>query len=636
MQGENLTFIKHRNSHFIAYLCRTHNNQSQVTMKTFLQILIPAIAVLYSAIQVNAAADPNIVIEQLTDRYKLVSDKEGKLVRIEESCETTFRAKRTAGKAMALAFYSEDIKITKATGGTVGYDYVDRDGIFFDDSKLCYVAVELKKPGATAKATINSTILRPEFFSRILLYESYDIENAQYIFEIPTNLSDRYKIVERNVPSGMLKRTEETKGDKLVITFSATGLKTPKRFSDEPSRSRYYPQLLILGQFANPTEVYSYLRTYIQETDPQNQSVADKTREITAGCTTDAERIAAITRFVHDNIRYVAVENGELGQRPDLPSEVLRKSFGDCKGSASLIKAMLCAAGIDGRLVWIGTDDVGNRYSEYPVTSAGNHMIAAADSILFIDGTARQTPPFKVPFGIQGCEGLVEDGPDKCIVATVPTSSPLENMNKSDLRLTIDPDGTLCGEGSLTITNGLANSVKSLIEDTAPAQRANIYARLFEICLAGSHADQPEVNAAESEIILNGKLSLGGAVKKVGDETYVDINPSAYLTKLKFDTKERESPGYYSYPMSDVSTLTFQIPDGMEACFLPEPVEIENEWLSGKISTTLSPDDNTIVRNFSIIVRPGIIPLNDLKRVNADINRLSTACSSKIGIRNSN
>ncbi len=125
-------------------------------------------------------------------------------------------------------------------------------------------------------------------------------------------------------------------------------------------------------------------------------------------------------------------------------------------------------------------------------------------------------------------------------------------------------------------------------------------------------------------------------MKKVGDETYVDINPSAYLTKLKFDTKERESPGYYSYPMSDVSTLTFQIPDGMEACFLPEPVEIENEWLSGKISTTLSPDDNTIVRNFSIIVRPGIIPLNDLKRVNADINRLSTACSSKIGIRNSN
>ena len=56
---------------------------------------------------------------------------------------------------------------------------------------------------------------------------------------------------------------------------------------------------------------------------------------------TDSGRIADTFAWVQSNIRYVAYEEGDAGQRPDTPAEVLRKRYGDCKGSAALMRALL-------------------------------------------------------------------------------------------------------------------------------------------------------------------------------------------------------------------------------------------------------------------------------------------------------
>ena len=102
--------------------------------------------------------------------------------------------------------------------------------------------------------------------------------------------------------------------------------------------------------------------------------------------------------------------HGESGQRPDPASEVLRKRFGDCKGSAILTRDMLRAVGIDARLVWIGTRDIGTDWTDIPNISSGNHMISAVmlpgDSIMFLDGTSTYSTPGNQPYGITGCQAM--------------------------------------------------------------------------------------------------------------------------------------------------------------------------------------------------------------------------------------
>ena len=192
-----------------------------------------------------------------------------------------------------------------------------------------------------------------------------------------------------------ITRAPSPDGKNWVITLAASDLPALNLPSDAPSPRRTLPLVCFTGMFKDVNDFYTRIRQYILRQDPGLENVAEKARQITSQCKSDAERIAAIHHWVHTNIRYIAIEYGELGWEPELASVVLQKRYGDCKGSANLIKAMLNAVNIDGRMVWIGTRSIPDDWTARPLFSTGNHMIAAAilpsDSILYLDGTVGAT-----------------------------------------------------------------------------------------------------------------------------------------------------------------------------------------------------------------------------------------------------
>ena len=77
----------------------------------------------------------NVVIERLTDICKLVPAKDGDgLEKVEHTSEITFRANRAADIGLAMAYYSDDIKIDKVSADTKKYGPYMGDA-FFSDSK---------------------------------------------------------------------------------------------------------------------------------------------------------------------------------------------------------------------------------------------------------------------------------------------------------------------------------------------------------------------------------------------------------------------------------------------------------------------------------------------------------------------
>jgi len=602
-----------------------------------LKIWLLATAILAGAMSARAV-EPNVVIEEMTQTVRLIPEKDGRtLKKVDDSMQFTFRANRVGATAHAIAYYDDFIKIDKASGGKTAYGPYFSDDIFFSDSKACLIAVELKKKGDKAKATLKRTFTKPEFFTRLFLPEAYNVEKKTVTIEIPTAMAGRFRIVERNLPEGKFTKHSESNGEKTIITYTLTDLETPTIFADAPSINKTAPQLLITGHFADTDEVYRYLRSYLPDNDPGAAAVESKAREITAGCATDADRIAAITDYVHETIRYVAVEHGEFGHRPDLPSEVMRKSFGDCKGSAMLLKTMFRAAGLDGRLAWVGSKNVTTKWSEAPDISSGDHMIAAVmtgDSLLFVDGTARHTRAGRIPSGLWGCEALVENGPRSCIVATIPRHGPDTEFKRDSLTLTIQPSGIIEASGVTVMSGSRAEGIRAIVADISPAKRGEFYNALFENILSGSHAEESQPVDSLDAVTIRGRSTLSAAVKKVGPEIYVDLNPAEQFGRMKFKTeKERKVGGVINGQNRIECILRLNVPDGHEISDLPADVHIDNEWISGDITTTGTNAGRTVERRFGLLVKNSLVPFESLEAYNLDINRLTRACASVIVLK---
>ena len=62
---------------------------------------------------------------------------------------------------------------------------------------------------------------------------------------------------------------------------------------------------------------------------------------LTASETTPTGKMAALAKFVQNDIRYVAIELGVGGWQPHPAGDVCSHHFGDCKDKATLLSSML-------------------------------------------------------------------------------------------------------------------------------------------------------------------------------------------------------------------------------------------------------------------------------------------------------
>ncbi len=74
--------------------------------------------------------------------------------------------------------------------------------------------------------------------------------------------------------------------------------------------------------------------------------IAAKAAELTREAATPEQKIAALYRFIQQEIDYVQADLGRDGYMPHPPEEVLTHKYGDCKDRVTLLIALLKAAGI--------------------------------------------------------------------------------------------------------------------------------------------------------------------------------------------------------------------------------------------------------------------------------------------------
>ncbi len=590
----------------------------------------------------RAEIESNIIIPEEHHIVTLFTEGDGDRMRvskIKHEQNILFTAGRVNEKTVVMFPYdkTETVEKAKSKGEMPEYRKMKRRGLFHDDGQVCLMPVSLV-PGKNTEVQFATSTSRPGFGSMIILGEEYPVRLFTITYKMPAALKDRIDIFERNLPDSVeITRELSPNGKEYQIRLRAKDLPELKFDADAPCVRSIVPHVMLSGLFRNVNELYDLIHEYVKGDDPEEADVIAFARELTAGCSTDMERLYIIQDWVRENIRYVAIEAGDLAFTPDRPSEVLKKRFGDCKGSASLIKAMLQAVGIDGRLVWIGTDDIPEDFTAVPSPGTANHMIAAAllnDSIYYIDGTVGPSPHGYYLPSIQGKQTLIQNG-DHPLIHRVPVLPPEESTDSVVI------SGTLNGSAFVgSVTDDVSGYYKALLANRLrwgdddfkkqyPSRFISEGRKNFMISDVSIFGLEP----SEKNATIKGAVRIDRVLTESGNKIY--FNPSLYDMKGdRFDMKNRTQSGMRPNICRIVRELHLQLPEGIAVEKLPEGFGVENRFMDASVSYGVEGD--VVKCRFVLVWKQRLIPFEDLTAYNADITKMNKALLQRIQLTNSN
>jgi hypothetical protein len=268
-------------------------------------------------------------------------------------------------------------------------------------------------PGMAVGSIVEETEETDEktpYFSGGGLYRFYFRENVpvgreRMIVELPASMP--YKDAVHELPAVSVTRTEAD-GTRRVV-YEATAI-DPARNSDIDLSTN--ESLLPMVEFSTGESWGSIAKIYAGLSEPQTVT-ADAApilpKDLPAART---ERIQAIVKQLHHEVRYTGVEFGSARLTPQRPAEVIKRHYGDCKDKATLLVAMLRAAGIPANLALLDTGPGRDVTAELPGINRFDHAIvyvpaAGNDPAVWIDATAEFFAVGSLPFEDEGRNALV-------------------------------------------------------------------------------------------------------------------------------------------------------------------------------------------------------------------------------------
>ena len=343
------------------------------------------------------------------------------------------------------------------------------------------------------------------------------------------------------------------------------------------------------GDWRNIGQWYEHLAADRTEDTPE---IAAQVAQLTAGKTSFMDKLLAITGYMQDHIRYVAIEMGVGGWQPHPAPMVFQNQYGDCKDKATLLIAMLRDAGIQAHYLIV---DFHRGYiaPEFPSQFA-DHMITAIDlppglhdarlqsvvtgqhgqRYLVFDPTNPESPAGQLENELQGSYGLLIDGANTQVLH-LPVAAPEQNTLARTGHFQLTADGALSGTLRMTYAGPDATRMRYLFHSGyEQGERKAIEQALREeqagFTLVHFHAE----HAADRTVdfVLQEELSAGSYVRQAG--TMWLVRPHVALSDvLPTDTtKPRQYPVEFNSTDLHTEDYTIDLPAGFTVVDVPKPV----------------------------------------------------------------
>ncbi len=456
--------------------------------------------------------------------------------------------------------------------------------------------------------------MRGHFYDVVLFGASDPIACMHYRLTVP-----REKVVQYSTYNGELSSSLSTTDSTLTYSWWAADRPASVNEPNEPDASDFVPKVVL----ATVPDWPEKSRWFFEVNDPVfawNDEIAEKVEELTAGCRTDEDRMAALLHWVADNIRYSGLSMGE-GEGYTLHPGIMtwEERCGVCKDIAGMLVTMLRAAG----------------YTTYPVmTMAGarvervpadqfNHCVVAVRKE---DGSYVMLDPTWAPQSLdiwsraEGEQNYVIGSPEGEDLTAIRTFAPEESRLSVKLATRLDGAGNLTG--AITMEgNGSADSRLRRVMNGIDRADWNTFAGEL---LASISPGVQITGARFGEILDYGRPMryqfdfVAPGYAAVTDSSVDLALPSARFLKggQRFarivdvpEVKERKHPAlFWSAVQTDIEE-TLELPGGFRFADLPPAQEVDRQPASYEASVSASPSQ--LRASQSLILKKRTLPADE-------------------------
>ena len=243
-----------------------------------------------------------------------------------------------------------------------------------------------------------------------------------------------------------------TRGDSKIYIWEAQQVPALVLEPHSPGLSELSPYVHV-STFADWRQLGAWYADLVRPQFALDAALEQALNELLRGKRGDKEKISAIQDFVLRSTHYVAQEFGVYSYKPYPVARTYARRFGDCKDKASLMIALLRAAGIEAQLALVRTRSLGGVAAQPASIAPFDHAIVYIPKYdLWLDGTAEYAVR-ELPLEDQGALALTVSLDGTAQLRHTPMSRASDNFTKHTIHAQLTPQGVLRFSGS-TIARG--------------------------------------------------------------------------------------------------------------------------------------------------------------------------------------
>lgn len=212
------------------------------------------------------------------------------------------------------------------------------------------------------------------------------------------------------------------------------------------------------------------------------------------------------------------------------------------------------------------------------------------------------------PFGMlswedTGVSGLMLDR-NKAVWGGTPQPQPQDSVERRIANMTLDRDGSLNGEATLSFEGREALRRRLMSREDDDAERKKDLEDLFKNLLgAGATVQLQKIddwNAVTDKFTVTAKVTVPGFASATGKRMMLPIEVFPGADKHPFTHARRVNPVYFRSPYREIDDIKIKLPDGLQVESMPQSRTVPTSFSELKLTTKKDNDVLYIGREITI------------------------------------
>ena len=351
-----------------------------------------------------------------------------------------------------------------------------------------------------------------------------------------------------------------------------------------------------------------------------------KIQAITNNIRDEKEKIRVLFHYLQDATRYINISIKTGGLKPYPASYVAKNKYGDCKALSNYFRSCLSVIDVKAYYTTINAGDVIEAIDPGFPSQQFNHVILfipLKQDTIWVDCTSDLAFGYLGTFTQNRPAFVLNDNASKLIMTPPLTFSDVLESRKINAR--INPDKTMKADFTTILRGDKYELLSYIMTALSESERFQYLGR--RIVETGFQMDNYSLTVPDRdtpEICLKYTASSDKMMKAYGNESLVKIIP-LYFPFME-EPKKRELPVQIDYPVYNVDSIEYAIPETYTVTDIPKNITITSDYGEYKADFLLSGHSLLAIKQLKLNV--GTYPLDEYQKFYNFISHLSEAENS--------